>query len=139
MWGLEVCLVRMLEKKWWPVSCCQSLDNHALGVYEQSTNHISLKKKAPRQVKAGCVSANTRPPQLHWVTGKWGLLSHAQNAVGGLASSERLVEAFQRHLLFMQLSFMLLSFNCLKIVAIVIQAINDSTLPSICYNVFIQT
>ena len=39
------------------------------------------------------------------VTGRWGLLSHAQNADRWLALSKRLVEALQRHRLFVQLSF----------------------------------
>ena len=27
VWGLELCLVRTMEKKRWPVSCCQSFDS----------------------------------------------------------------------------------------------------------------
>ena len=50
------------------------------------------------------------------VTGRWGLLSHAQNAVRGLALFERLVETPQKHHVFVQLFFVQLSYVAIVIV-----------------------
>ena len=72
-------------------------------------NHISLKNRARCYVKSPTAQDVFRPvPGLISCaggTGRWGLLSHAQNAVWWLALAKRSVEALQRHGLFMQLSF----------------------------------
>ena len=58
-----------------------------LGIYEQSMNHISLHSIDKVTNCAGCVFGQYQAYQVHWVTEKWGLLSHAQNAVMWLVLS----------------------------------------------------
>ena len=80
-------------------------------MHEQSTNHTSLKNRPMTR----CYAKSPTAQDAIWpipglisctgVTGRWGLLSCAQNAARWLVLFKRLVKALWRHLILMQLSF----------------------------------
>ena len=113
--------------------------NHAMN-NQRTTSPLKKKAKVYVVCKvthcAGCISANTRPPQLHWDNREMGTTISCANTVRGLASSRRLVELSFSEASSLHAAVLHVAVFCLK-TTIVIQAINNSMLPSICYNVFI--
>ena len=100
-------------------------EHHTINiVYEQSTNHISLKIGLGVNVKSPTAQDVIRPiPGLisyAWVTRRWGLPFHAQNTVRWLALSKRSVEALRRHLNSLCAAVLRAAVFCSKIVASVI-------------------
>ena len=92
--------------------CTKVLREHA----PTSTNHISPKNSPRCQHAKSPIAQNTfrSIPGLISCAGvarRWGLLSHAQNAVRRLALIKRSVSSPQKHHLFVQLLFMHLSFT----------------------------
>ena len=92
----------------------------SVSVHEQSMKHTSLKNRPRCYVRSPAVQDAFQPISglisCSGVTRRWGLLSHAQNAVRWLVLSKRSVEALQRHHLFVHLSFVQLSFMQLSFV-----------------------
>ena len=79
------------------------------GEYARTINEPHCPKERPRCYVRSLTLQDAFQPisdliSCAGVTRRWGLLSHAQNAVRWLALSRKLVEVLQRHRLFMQLS-----------------------------------
>ena len=109
-------LLENRQKSWMRLSACSfvvQITVHMVAMMKDSCTKRLPKKIGPRLLCkvthcTGHFLVNIGPAA--GVTGRWGLPSHAQDAVRWLALSKRLVDALQRHCLFLQLSFMQLSF-----------------------------
>ena len=111
-------------------------------MHEQLMNRIFLKKIRLDVMQSHPLRRMLWPiPSLiscTGVTGRWGLLSHAQNAVRWPALSKRLVEALQSYHLLVQLSFVRLKVLVIVIVTCFTNACTHTCTSCICCSSFPQ-